>query len=193
MTNLTPQQIWKGFHWSFFVNIQGLIICFNRFEMFLTADNLTNAQIELETAADLMLASSSAMELAGSFSRQQYENLVRQTMCPPFVKSNNFSGLMSWEHASLVKLWQRLHPVFQTLPAALKPEHEKFTAAYVSLATAHKAVCQKFGGGDTGSLRSDKCTAVDTLDKFAQNRWQLIASNYRNTSGCPFHNNISQK
>lgn len=191
MTNLDPLQIWKGFHWSFFVNIQGLILTLRRFEIALIANNLPNAQVELETATILILASSAAMELAGSFSKQEYEQ-VRKTMSPPHVQSNDFSGLMSWEHASLVKVWQILHPVFQTLPATLQPQHDQFISAYLTLATAHKAVCQKFGGGETGSLRSDKSTAVDTLDKFGQNRWRLIDPNHRLANGCPFHNNTTK-
>lgn len=191
MTRVDPQQIWKGFHWSFFVNIQGLIICLSRFEINMAAGDLPKAQIELETATDLMLASGAAMELAGSFSRQEYENQVRQTMTPPHVQSNDFSGLMSWEHASLLKVWKRLRPIFETLPAALQPQHEKFIAAFLNLLTAHKAVCQKFGGGEAGSLRFDKGKAVDTLDKFGQSRWQLIDPNHRAADGCPFPNHKS--
>lgn len=193
MTQVDPQQIWKGFHWSFFVNTQGLIICLRRFETSFAAGDLPKAQIELETAADLMLASGAAMELAGSFSRQEFENQVRPTMTPPHVKSNEFSGLMSWEHASLVRVWQRLCPIFETLPADLQPTHDKFVAAYLDLATAHKAVCQKFGGGETGSLRCDKTKAVDILDKFEQSRWRIIDPNRRAADGCPFHNNKSQQ
>lgn len=193
MAKVNARQIWKGFHWSFFVNVQGLIICLSRFEGAIATGNLALARIELETAADLMLASGAAMELAGSFTRQEYEQHVRPTMAPPHVQSSDFSGLMSWDHAYLVTVWKRLIPVFESLPAALQPTHDKFVAAYLALATAHKAVCQKFGGGETGSLRSDKGTAVDTLDKFEQIRRRLLDPNRRAASGCPFHNNSSQE
>lgn len=182
-----PQNIWKVFHWSFFVNIQGLIICLSRFEMDLAKGNIPAAQIELETAAQLMIASGAAMELAGSFSRQEYESEVRPTMTPPYVQSDHFSGLMSWEHSWLVRIWKKLRPIFEKLPADLQPQYEKFVTAYFSLATAHKAVCQKFGGGEMGSLRCDKSTAVDVLDKFSQNRWRLIDPHLQVSNGCPFH------
>lgn len=187
MNKIKPQLIWKGFHWSFFINIQGLIICLGRFEMFLTRGELVKAQVELETAADLMLASSATMKLAGSFSRQEYENQVRPAMTPPHVKSPSFSGLMSWEHASLIQIWKKLSPVFEELPIALKPQHERFVAAYLKLVTAHKAVCEKFGGAEAGSLRFSKSRAVDTIDKFGQNRWRLITSQHQSFNGCPFH------
>jgi hypothetical protein len=186
MTNVDSQQIWKKCHWLFFINVQGLIICLRRFELSLATNNLSQAQVELETAISLMLASGAAMELAGNFSRQDYEHHVRPTMTSPQVKSNDFSGLMSWEHAALMEIWKRLRPVFATLPAALVPQHDRFIAAYLSLSKAHKAVCQKFGGGEMGSLRCDNSTATHTLDKFTRNRWQLIDPNHRAAKGCPF-------
>lgn len=185
-TKVDPQRIWKGFHWSFFINIQGLIICLHRFEMSLAVGNIPAAQIELEAAAELMMASGASMKLAGSFSRQEYESQVRPTMTPPHVQSNDFSGLMSWEHSWLVKIWKRLQPAFEKLPATLLPEYDKFVAAYFSLAIAHKAVCEKFGGAEAGSLRCDKSTAVEVLDRFGQNRWRLIDPNLKVSNGCPF-------
>lgn len=187
MTKVDPQQIWKGFHWLFLIDIQGLIICLRRFEINLALGDLHQAQLELKTATDLMLASGAAMELAGSFSKQEYEKLVRPTMSPPHVQSNDFSGLMAWEHASLMEIWKRLFLAFKTLPAALQPQHDQFVDAYLSLAISHRAVCERFGGSEVGSLRCDKTTAVTTLDKFTYNRLQLIDPNRRVTGGCPFH------
>ena len=170
----TPQHIWQGFHWSFFINIQGLILSLSRFEAQLALGNLPQAKQELATATDLMLASGASMELAGSFSPAQYEQTVRPTMAPPQVQATNFSGLMSWEHAALMQIWKRLRPAFENLPVVLQPQHQAFIQAYCSLATAHRAVCEKFGGADSGSLRFDQSCAVATLDKFSQSRQGLI-------------------
>ncbi|MEM8674910.1 MAG: siderophore biosynthesis protein [Cyanobacteria bacterium P01_G01_bin.67] len=170
----SPQTIWQGFHWSFFINIQGLIVCLQRFEKQVKFDNLVEAEIELKTATELMLASSASMILAGSFSKQEYETQVRETMMPPYVESNNFSGLMSWEHSTLIQLWKRLSPIFADLPDSLKTEHENFTNAHKTLANAHRSVCEKFGGDGNGSLRCKDNTALNTLDKFNANRKSLI-------------------
>lgn len=124
-------QIWKGFHWAFIVQIQGLIICLQRFESSLVSGNLAAAQTELETATDLMVASGAAMELAGSFSPQTYTEQIRPSMMPPQVQSDNFSGLMSWEHAALMQLWKRLSPAFRALPVELHPQHQRFVSAYL--------------------------------------------------------------
>ena len=189
MPQPTPQDIWQGFHWSFFINVQGLIISLRRFEAQLALGDLLAAKTELATATDLMLASGASMELAGSFSHTQYEQSVRPSMTPPQVKSTNFSGLMSWEHAALMQIWKRLRPAFENLPTELKPQHQAFIQAYKSLATAHRAVCEKFGGADSGSIRFNQGYALDTLDKFSQSRLKLIDPSDQATESCPFHLN----
>lgn len=174
MTYSSPQSIWQGFHWSFFINVQGLILSLRRFEVRLAQGDLDQAEIELATATDLMLASGASMELAGSFSRDAYEYDVRQSMTPPQVYSSNFSGLMSWDHAALMQLWKRLRPIFGALPSALQPQHRKFVQAYSSLAHAHRAVCEKFGGAEGGSLRFEQSCALEILDNFSCSRMALI-------------------
>lgn len=182
----SAQTIWQGFHWSFFINIQGLIVCLRRFERATTTDNLVQAEIELKTATELMLASSASMILAGSFSRQEYETRVREMMIPPNVESTNFSGLMSWEHSTLIQVWKKLSPIFANLPKSLKSEHQNLTNAYLELANAHRSVCEKFGGDRSGSLRCKDNTALNTLDKFSSNRQSLIKGTFSQvSSGCP--------
>ncbi|MEL7226032.1 MAG: siderophore biosynthesis protein, partial [Cyanobacteria bacterium J06576_12] len=153
MSNPTPKDIWQGFHWSFFINVQGLIISLSRFEAQLVLGNLLAAETELACATDLMLASGASMELAGSFSHIQYDQIVRPTMTQPQVRSANFSGLMSWEHAALMQIWKRLRPIFENLPVELQAQHQAFIQAYLSLSKSHRAVCEKFGGSEGGSLR----------------------------------------
>lgn len=176
MNNLKieAQEIWQGFHWSFFINIQGLIICLRRFELWLTQGNLPEAQTELEAATKLMLASGAAMQLAGSLSPELYDAQIRPSMMPPEVKSHDFSGLMSWEHSVLIKVWKQLRPHFANLPIELKDQHQEFVNAYLYLASSHRAVCQKFGGEETGSLRFERSCAVDVLDAFTRSRCQFI-------------------
>lgn len=171
---IAAQEIWQGFHWSFFINIQGLIICLRRFELELREGNLQQAKTELQTATKLMMASGAAMQLAGSISPELYEAQIRPSMMPPHVKSHDFSGLMSWEHSVLIKLWKQLRPYFANLPIELKAQHQEFVDAYLYLASSHRAICQKFGGEETGSLRFERSCAVEVLDAFARSRCQFI-------------------
>ena len=173
------QQNWQGFHWSFFLNVQGLLMCLRRFEGAIALNDIPSAQVELDSATTLMLASAASMELAGSFSTQEYETTVRPSMTPPHVESDNFSGLMSWAHAVLVQLWKRLSPTFAALPPALHSHHDRFVAAYSELARSHKAVCKKFVGDEGGSIRFERSTATDTLEKFGRVRTQALDPNHR--------------
>lgn len=188
----TALMLWQRMHWSFFIHVQGLILCLGRFEAAVAAGDLEAAGIELETASALMRASGAAMELTASFTREEYEQEVRVTMMAPHVGVTNFSGLMSWEHASLMQRWKQLKAVFERLPPALETRHADFVAAYEELATSHRAVCAKFGGGEGGSLRFDHDLAVDLLDKFAHNRRALINPKGhpkdapKGSGGCPF-------
>ncbi len=92
---------------------------------------------------------------------------------------------MSWEHAALMQIWKRLRPIFEQLPVSLHPQHQEFVNAYVSLATAHRAVCEKFGGNEGGSLRFEGGCAVETLDRFSASRRSLIDPHHPESPGCP--------
>jgi len=177
--------IWREFHWAFFLNVQGLIICLGRFETKLQRGNLKAAEQELCTAALLLTASAASMELAASFPRETYENTVRVSMMPPTVRSDNFSGLMSWEHGVLINLWRRLRPLFLELPEQLASAHTEFVRAYQHLARSHTGVCARFVGEDSGSLRFGERNAVETLRRFGRSRLGLIDPLEKN-KGCPF-------
>jgi hypothetical protein len=180
----SPLAIWREFHWAFFINVQGLILCLGRFEAQLQRGLLQAAEEELNAASVLLTASAASMELAAGFTRDVYETKVRVTMMTPAVKSENFSGLMSWEHGVLINLWRRLRPRFAELPEQLAPAHATFVRAYQHLATSHTGVCAKFVGEEAGSLRFSDRNAVETLRRFGRSRLGLIDPLEK---GCPFN------
>ncbi|MEM7388023.1 MAG: siderophore biosynthesis protein [Verrucomicrobiota bacterium] len=174
--------IWKRFHWSFFVNTQGILIALGRFREALKQGDIESAKIELNSAADLLRAAGAAMEMAGSFSSHEYEDEVRPTMLPPKV-GVAFSGLMSWDHAVLIRIWKHLKPDFENLPPELRAEHEDFIRAYGFLASSHRAVCKRFGGNTGGSLRTENEVATAMLDRFTKSRLGMIDPGH--SDGCP--------
>lgn len=181
----SPLAIWREFHWAFFLNVQGLIICLSRFEALLQRGRLQAAGKELATASVLLTASAAAMELAAAFPRETYESTVRVTMMPPAVASEDFSGLMCWEHGVLLTIWRRLRPSFAELPEELAPAHADFVHAYQHLAASHTGVCARFVGEDAGSLRFSDRNAVETLRRFGRSRLGLIDP-LNKIKGCPF-------
>ncbi|MER0239558.1 siderophore biosynthesis protein [Fulvimarina sp. MAC8] len=175
-------RIWREFHWAFFLNVQGLIIALNRFEALLDDDRLEDAEVELYGAETLLVSSAASMELAASFSREAYETSVRVSMTRPKVASDDFSGLMSWEHAVLISVWRRLRPKFADLPPQLSDAHSSFVAAYRRLAKSHAQVCSRFVSTQSGSLRYEDRSAVETLRRFEKGRTNLIDPQRK---GCP--------
>lgn len=169
-----PHEIWREFHWAFFVDVQGLILCFGRFARMLDLGDMARAEVELEAAAELMQAAGAAMRLAGSFAPEDYQSSVRASMTPPNVASSNFSGLMSWEHGTLVRLWRDLRGRFATLPEALAPAHGRFVEAYRSMADSHVHVCARFAGAEGRSLRYGDRGAIRNLERFGQSRLSMI-------------------
>lgn len=192
LQNYDPQNTWKGFHWTFFINVQGLILsllCFNKaFE----DKNYSRADQELRCAADLLLASGAAMKLAGSFKPEEYQNSVRQSMMPPHVSIDNFSGLMGWEHARLIRLWRQLGPTFGNLPASLNSAHQYFVESFVDMIGSHRDVCDHFVGDEDSSLRSSD-SAVNVLEKVLSSRLRIIDPKNTRSSACPFAAQHSNK
>jgi len=170
----TAQEIWREFHWAFFLDTQGLILCMRRLALLLDRGDVAGARTELEAAAEIMAASAAAMQLAASFSRAEYQGSIRGSMVPPNVESEGFSGLMSWEHGVLVNLWRGLRPRFADLPAALAPAHDRFVQAYREMADGHTDVCARFVGEGAASLRYDDRDALRNLRRYNRNRRDLI-------------------
>lgn len=188
-TTLTAREKWQGFHWTFFIDVQGMILSLLCFERAWKKRDYSRAETELRCTASLLKASGAAMRLAGSFSADEYEDDVRVSMTPPLLDMDNFSGLMSWEHARLVRLWQKLAPTFGSIEQHHKQElgsaHRTFVDAYIDMIGSHRAVCSRFVG-DKESLRS--CNpAVSVLEKLLTNRLRLIDPN--GTATCPFSGN----
>jgi hypothetical protein len=166
--------IWKRYHWLFFVFVQGNILCMLHLKKEMRQDNIVQAGAILKTMSQLMLASGASMIFAGASQAQEYENGIRPTMMPPYVSSPEFSGLMSYDHAYLINLWNKEKKLFKLIPSFLSPAYEEFLKAHEFLALAHKFVCQKYQGSLTGSLRDEKVSALENLEKFNNLRRKLI-------------------
>ncbi len=165
--------IWKRYHWLFFIFLQGNILCMLHFKK----QNMVEAETLLEAMSQLMLASGASMLFAGESNSQEYENTIRPTMMPPHVKSPEFSGIMSYDHGYLMNLWHQEKNYFQLISSFFESTYEDFLKAHEFLALAHKFVCHKYGGDQTGSLRGKNVTALENLEKINSARRRLIIRN----------------
>ncbi len=180
-----PLELWIQAHWIFFSLIQGLIICCLRFDSEMQAGRLNNAVIELETATVLMSTSSVALNLAGNYSQQIYQNNVRPSM------PDRFSGFMALDHSFLIMVWKKMHNSFKLLPDFLQAQQQKFILSYRELMNAHKAVCEKFGGAEEGSLLTPHETALAELSRLEESRLPLINPANLVITECTLHNSSS--
>jgi hypothetical protein len=171
--------IWKRYHWLFFVLLQGNILCLSHFKKEMRKENMMQVGAILKSMSKLMLASGASMLFAGGSQSQEYENTIRPTMMPPNVNSPEFSGIMSYDHAYLINLWNKEKKLFKLIPSFLNPAYEQFLDAHKFMASAHKFVCQKYGGDREGSLRETKVTALENLEKITDSRRRLIISSER--------------
>ncbi|MDD1413641.1 hypothetical protein MEN41_02895 [Dolichospermum sp. ST_con] len=171
-----PLLIWKRYHWLFFVFVQGNILCMHRLKKEMRKESMIQVGVILKSMSKLMLASGASMIFAGTPEHQEYENGIRPTMMPPNVNSADFSGLMSYDHAYLINLWNQEKKLFKLIPSFLSPAYEEFLKAHEFLALSHKFVCQKYGGDQTGSLRENRVTALENLEKINNSRRRTIIS-----------------
>lgn len=186
MKNLPPApgEIWQEFHWAFFLHVQGLILSMQRLALMLDRDDMPAAEQELNSATVLMHASASAMVLAGSFTKADYNSTIRPSMMQPHVVSDNFSGLLSWEHGVLVKLWRDMRPRFACLPEALDQAHQEFADAYRMMSKGHMHICAKFVGQNGNSLRTSDREALQSLKSYGRARLDTI-NPPKPPAGCP--------
>ncbi|GET40692.1 hypothetical protein [Microseira wollei] len=199
---LSPLQIWKKGHWVFLVFSQALNLSLNRLVDAIGNNQLDQAKVEFETAAELQYASGAAMKLTGNFTREKYESEIRPTMITgnpqSLVQSENLSGLMMWDHNYLINVicQEKLLPIMKNLPTQLEAEHEKFVLAYkCGLSDGHKSICAEFGGGEIGSLiaASESSGALKNLKKFEKVRSKILDPQGRVTGECPVTQTLRAK
>jgi hypothetical protein len=161
--HMDPDRRWRVGHHVFFALTQSLIVALMCFREADGAGELERAGRMLRLAGQLLAGSAAAFVFAAEFSANQYASRVRPSMEPPSV-SAGFSGLMSPDHHYLVKLFSRLRPVLQHLPAELTRDHRFFVRSLDVTYESHKYVCARFGGDRGASLRMNEASTVPAVD-----------------------------
>jgi hypothetical protein len=145
---------WKIGHHVFFVLTQALILVHTQLAVALDREDIEVARQALSVGTRLWLGTAAAFSYTGDFSADDYENIVRPSMSPPFLK-DGFSGFFSSDHVYLIRALKRLQPLLQRLPPELGPDHRSYLQALDDAYEAHALVCEAFVG--TGhSLRGNQ-------------------------------------
>ena len=177
---------WKSYHRLFFLLIDGVTVALRRFGQAYKSGDLAEAEWFLLAAADLLSGSAVAMQLAGSFARADYPEVIASM-------PEGFSGLDGSNHQVLVATCRGLKPIFENLPKQLAFAHRQFGFALSAAIKAHVHVCEKFGGNERPSLlaaqtaasgdqsHGAKKTGVEILSTISANRLNTVVP-----ARCPF-------
>ena len=179
---------WKIGHHLFFIILQGLVLVLRSIHDGLKNEESQEVIHRLERATSLLWASAVCLRFAGDFESSEYEEIVRPTMEPPLVPEG-FSGLLSSDHARMVKELRHIKPLLIDPPEYLKLSRDRFLKALDAVYDSHKYVCSKFDGDTAPSLRMNQAStksAVEVLDSFHQQRRRLVREDVRDLPRCPF-------
>jgi hypothetical protein len=167
---------WIRGHQVFLVITQGLIIACHQLGAALAAARRDVVDQAFERTAELLNGAAFAFRFTGDFAIADYEGVVRPSMMPP-VAPAGMSGLLSSDHAHLVKLMSTLKPQLATLDPLCLPAYRRFREALAGAYDAHRFVCERFSGGEKPSLLTalkTEMAAVEVLDRFKRSRLGML-------------------
>lgn len=139
---------WINGHHAFFPLIQALLLTHKVSMQALKDDDLERAAEGLWLSSLLLRASAVAMKLAGDMAPEAYTAVVRPTM------PQGFSGMMSADHAALVRLVRNLKGYAQQPSHALRHPLLAYRLAVLETYGAHIHVCTQHVG-HAASLRME--------------------------------------
>lgn len=171
-TSVDAMLRWKLGHHTFFILIQALIIVHARLAAALELRRLPQAQEAFSLATRLWRGTAAAFRYTGDFTAEDYEQIVRPSMRPPFLK-DGFSGFFSADHAYLLRAIKSLQPILQELPPELEQEHQSYLRALDAAYEAHAFVCERFvGEGKSlkGSLKDPYASAPTVIRRDLKSR-----------------------
>jgi hypothetical protein len=202
---------WRvGHRCAFFPITQGLIISLMRFQTALIAYLersrtaredleacnsardicLAEADSALQSATYLLWGAAAAIQFTGDFTETEYNESVR----PSMNIIEKFSGILSLDHAYLVRLVKRLSPLFADLPSSLHPNAERFSHALGIMYDIHILVCGNFGGDAGPSLRMSKDSTKTSIEVLEDYKWKRLGAVQSGAARlrCPFSHGGSQ-
>ena len=155
---------WRIGHHAFFIVIQALMVTHLHLSSALRQRDHEAAELALERSTRLWEGTAAAFRYAADFSPQAYEDIVRPSMSPPFLK-DGFSGFFSSDHVGMIRILKGLRPALQQLPPALSAAHERYLRALDIAYEAHAHVCESFVGAGS-SLRGGHIERADSGPSF---------------------------
>ena len=168
-------QRWVRGHQIFASLTQGLVFAFQEIGIRAHREDPNDVGGFVDLAVTLLAGSAAALEFTGDFPPEDYSDIIRPSMRPPFV-SDTFSGLLSIDHRHLVKILRELKPALDFVRERDAPRHGLLAQAISKVYDSHKFVCERFVG-KSPSLRLEASSAksgVEQLEHFKTLRMKVF-------------------
>jgi hypothetical protein len=171
---------WINGHQVFLVIIQGLIGECRRLVQALGDRHHEGTNETFDRLSDLLNGSAVALRFTGDFPPADYEDVVRPSMMPPLAPAG-MSGLLSSDHAHLIKLMSALKCKLVTLDPACAEAYQRFRDALSGAYDAHLFVCERFTGRKPSLLTvlNAETAAVEVLNRFKRSRLAMLPDSVR--------------
>ncbi|WP_052508965.1 hypothetical protein [Kitasatospora griseola] len=127
----------------------------------------------VEVATAFLRASSAALRLTASFTRDDYRRTVRPSMAPPQCPAPGFSGLWSADHRALVDRLRRWGETPAVPGDGRRRADPALQAALDEVYRSHIGVCARFVG-TAPSLLGGADDSLATLGRLARARRNLL-------------------
>ncbi|SFJ86742.1 hypothetical protein [Thermoflavimicrobium dichotomicum] len=137
---------WKQGHHVFHVILVTMNTCLEESLRALNQQDWSRLIQLLERLATLYDAATATMKYSSNFSRKYYEEVIRPSMMPPFLKPG-FSGKLNREHNVMLDLFQTLRAELkkkEELPLGVEEAWRKLVQSQKRNRKHHGLVCQQF-------------------------------------------------
>jgi hypothetical protein len=158
---VTAVRRWKLGHQVFHIQLVVMTTLFAEATLLMRGNDVARVCRVVGKLRSLFDAATANMVYASSFPPEMYTRLIRPSMAPPYV-SPGFSGLLSREHAAMLRSWKQfreaaaevLGPRRDRWPGELRQELAALQRAVEVNQQNHVRVCSRFVPAG-GSLLSE--------------------------------------
>ena len=190
-TRCDAMRRWVRGHQIFCALTQGLILALRTFRTASADDDMPAANRAFDVAVSLMRGSAAALLLTGDFPPEDYRNLIRPSMMPPYLPES-FSGLLSMDHRRFIQTLRECGPALDALRVQDPQRHARLAAATAAVYDKHRFVCDRFvsSGASLRMAPDSHGSAGEQIEKFKHIRLKVFQAK---AAAAPFgHANLPE-
>jgi hypothetical protein len=171
---------WINGHQVFAALTQGLIAAFAELRDALLEGDEAATAAAVDVAARVLRGSGAALEFTGDIPSDDYVDIIRPRMQPPFVP-DTFSGLLSSDHRYFISFLKEIKPLLSVLEERNPSGHQQIKAAVSGVYDSHKFVCERLVGKSPSLMMSGASSksGAEQIAKFKALRMKVFENGAR--------------